>query len=344
MDRRIKVLVIDDSAVTREALVKILEPRGMNVITAPTPGISQKKIQKEKPDVIILDLEMPEMDGVEFLRQKLNQDIPVVIFSGFASGERGIKALEYGAIEAIQKPAQSPDEAKILICDAVEAAAKSRGKTFGSTRSGHSSPSVSENKLEPKSGSSGVSRQIVVVGASTGGTKALEVLLMGLPADAPPLVIVQHMPAGFTTQFARRMNRMCQISVKEGKNGDLIYAGHAIIAPGNKHIVLKKAGMQYQIEIKDGPLVSRHRPSVDVLFRSASRYAGADAVGVLMTGMGKDGAEGMKEMHDAGAYTIAQDEATSVVFGMPNEAIQLGGVNEILPLHKISVRIQELCL
>ncbi|MCP5046753.1 MAG: chemotaxis response regulator protein-glutamate methylesterase, partial [bacterium] len=328
----------------REALVKILEPMGMDVITAPTPGIAQRKIQTEKPEVIILDLEMPEMDGVEFLRQKLNREIPVVIFSGFASGEKGMKAMENGAVEAIQKPAQSPGEAKILIYDAVRAAAQAKRKTVAISTHGTVSPTVIINKESTRPGTAGRSMQIVVAGASTGGTQALEVLLTALPADAPPIVVVQHMPAGFTTQFAKRLNGLCRVSVKEGEDGDRVHPGHVVIAPGNKHLLLKKTGAQYRVEIKEGPLVSRHRPSVDVLFRSASRYAGSNAVGVLLTGMGKDGAEGMKDMHDAGAYTIAQDEATSVVFGMPNEAIRLGGVDEILPLQKIEGRIQELCV
>ncbi|MCP5052548.1 MAG: response regulator, partial [bacterium] len=245
--RRIKVLVVDDSAIIREALVKILEPMGMDVITAPTPGIAQRKIQEKKPDVIILDLEMPEMDGAEFLGQKLNQEIPVVIFSGFASGEKAMKAMENGAVEVIQKPTGSPDEAKILIYDAVRAAAQTKWKTIGISPHSTASPTVFINKESTGSGMTARSMQIVVVGASTGGTQALEALLTALPADAPPIVIVQHMPAGFTTQFAKRLNRLCRVSVKEGEDGDSVYPGHVVIAPGNKHLLLKKTGAQYRV-------------------------------------------------------------------------------------------------
>ena len=279
--------------------------------------------------MITLDVEMPRMDGITFLEKLMAQHpIPVVICSSLTErgSETTLKALEYGAVEIIQKPRlgtkQFLEESRVRICDAVKAASKARVKRIGE-----------RSKVEPKLTADAViakpktramietTEKVVVVGASTGGTEALRVLLESLPPDAPAIAIVQHMPEHFTAAFARRLDGICRISVKEAENNDTLIRGRALIAPGSHHMLLKRSGARYFVEIKDGPLVCRHRPSVDVLFRSAARYAGKNCVGVIMTGMGDDGARGMAEMKEAGAINIAQDEKSCVVFGMPNEAI-----------------------
>lgn len=369
----IKVLIIDDSAVVRQTMTEILtsDPEIEVTGTASDPIFAVRKIKENRPDVITLDVEMPRMDGLTFLR-RLNDSgiaIPVVICSSKveAGSENAAKAMAYGAVEMILKPQLGTKqfllESKIRICDAVKAAYQSTAKLSRyisksaaladvsslSAPIEHASGNAFGRTIPPKLSADVMlapgapqtletTEKLIIIGASTGGTEALREVLETMPVDAPGIVIVQHMPEHFTTSFANRLNSLCKISVKEAADGDTVMRGQALIAPGNKHTLLKRSGARYYVEVKDGPLVSRHRPSVDVLFRSASHYAGKNAVGVIMTGMGNDGAKGMKEMHDAGAYTIAQDENTCIVYGMPAEAVKTGGVDEIVPLQNITAR------
>ncbi len=355
---RIKVLIVDDSAVIRKVLKEILSSdESIEVIgTAPDPVVAVKKMSQQAPDVLTLDIEMPRMDGISFLKKIMSQHpLPVIICSSFAEQGSDIfnKAIEYGATDIILKPQLNTDEkiaeAKIQICDAVKAAALIKPeqlvKTPPSKRKKRNGEYNTADVILDRAILGAVSKateNIVMIGASTGGTQALTSLLSVLPNDAPGIVVVQHMPKGFTYTFAQRLNSLCKIKVKEASDGDLIEQGVALIAQGDSHILCKQKGNKYYVEIKSGPLVSRHRPSVDVLFRSAARFAGKNALGVIMTGMGNDGAKGMKEMHELGSKTIAQDEQTSIVFGMPKEAIQLGGVDFILPLDKISSKFLSL--
>lgn len=353
MKRKIRVLVVDDSALVRQTMREILnsDPRIEVMAVASDPYNAADKIKHEVPDVITLDVEMPRMDGVTFLQKIMSQHpIPVVICSALT--EKGsattLKALEYGAVEIIQKPKlgtkQFLNESRIRICDAVKAASMVRVRKISKTK-----------RVEPKFTADAViakpspkamiktTEKIVAVGASTGGTEALRIFLQALPPNAPGIIIVQHMPEKFTAAFATRLNGICNVTVKEAENNDTVLRGRALIAPGNRHLLLKRSGARYYVEIKDGPLVCRHRPSVDVLFRSAARYAGSNAVGVIMTGMGDDGARGMVEMKQAKAITIAQNEATSVVFGMPQEAIKRGAVEKVLPLEAIAGAVMREC-
>ncbi len=380
----IKVLIIDDSALVRQTITEVLNGSDeIKVIaTAPDPIIGVRKIQTERPDVIVLDIEMARMDGLTFLR-KMNETvdpIPCVICSSLVrkGSAESIKALELGASGIIPKPSvktkQFFEESKIQIIDAIKAANQCQGKikqlmpsqTRFQTAKKHIDSDdieelepITETKVEiAKPAPRGVqpkltadvilekpnpafapidfTEPVVVVGASTGGTEALKDFLTMLPEDSPGIVIVQHMPEHFTASFAQRLDNLCRISVREAEDGDLVQKGQALIAPGNHHLLLKREGREYYVEVKDGPLVSRHRPSVDVLFRSAAQYAGKNAIGIIMTGMGDDGARGMKEMHDANAYNIAQDEATCVVYGMPGEAVKAGAVDKIVPLQEIA--------
>jgi two-component system chemotaxis response regulator CheB len=354
--KKIRVLIVDDSAVVRQTLEQILssDPQIEVIGHAPDPYAAAEKIKHILPDVITLDVEMPRMDGLTFLRKIMSQHpIPVVMCSTLTGGhsETAIKALEYGAVEIITKPKLGTkaflEESRINICDVVKAAAMSRVKrrTAATATSAKVPPKLTADAVLAAPASRAMvqtTEKVVVVGASTGGTEALRDFLEAMPPDAPPLVIVQHMPENFTTAFANRLNTLCRITVKEAENNDSVVRGRALIAPGSKHILLKRSGARYYVEVKDGPLVSRHRPSVDVLFRSAARYAGKNAVGVIMTGMGDDGARGMKEMKDAGAMNIAQDEASCVVFGMPQEAIKHGGVDIIKPLKQIAAEVLRL--
>lgn len=348
--KKIKVLVVDDSALVRQALTDVLnsDPAIEVVGKAADPFAAAKMMEEVVPDVLTLDVEMPRMDGVTFLRKIMSQHpIPVVICSTLteSGAETTLRAMEYGAVDIIQKPKlntkQFIEESRIRICDAVKAAAKVSVKKM-SARPRVSQPKLSADAMIPESRTRAMvqtTEKVVLVGASTGGTEALRIFLEALPSDAPAIAIVQHMPEKFTAAFANRLNTICRVKVKEAADGDTMLRGQALIAPGNKHMLLKRSGARYYVEIKEGPLVSRHRPSVDVLFRSAARYAGKNAVAVIMTGMGDDGAHGMKEMHDAGAFTIAQDEATCVVFGMPQEAIKKGGVDKVMPLGAIAVEV-----
>ena len=347
----IKVLVVDDSAVVRQQLEEILNSDpGIKVIaTAGDPYLAADKMLKQAPDVITLDVEMPRMDGLTFLKKIMSQHpVPVVMCSSLTESgqETTFRAIEYGAVEIITKPKlgvkQFFEESKIVICDAVKAAACARVKqiTVGGTKPRTRKKLTADAVIAaPRTGSKAMVRtteKIIAVGASTGGTEALRVFLEQMPMDCPGIVIVQHMPEKFTKAFAERLDKICRIRVKEAEDGDTVLRGQALIGPGNRHLLLKRSGARYYVGLKDGPLVSRHRPSVDVLFRSAARYAGANAIGVIMTGMGDDGAHGMKEMRDAGAFNFAQDEKSCVVFGMPNEAIKIGAVNKILPLDGLS--------
>lgn len=356
--KKIKVLVVDDSALVRQTLCDILnsDPEIEVIGTAADPILAAERMRTVVPDVITLDVEMPRMDGLTFLQKLMSQHpIPVVMCSSLAESgsETALKALEYGAVDIITKPKmgtkQFIEESRIRICDAVKGAAAAR---LGHLRPRQTtmkeiSPKYTADVIMEKPNAKAMiqtTEKVVVVGASTGGTEALKVFLEMLPEDTPGIVIVQHMPENFTAAFAKRLDSICRVTVKEAQDNDTVVRGRALIAPGNHHTLLKRSGARYYVEIKDGPLVSRHRPSVDVLFRSAARYAGKNVVGVIMTGMGDDGAHGMKEMFDAGAVTIAQDEATCVVYGMPLEAVKKGGVNKIIPLQNIAAEVLRLCV
>ena len=348
--KSITVLVIDDSALVRQVMGSILSecPLVKEVITASNPYIAVKKMQKKLPNVIILDIEMPQMDGITFLTKLMKyKPLPVIICSGATNKDTALMALDKGAVDIIEKPKVGTktflEESKTLLCDMVLAAAASRVKKAKTLLK----PIRVEEKLTAdvivkrikKKISLKSGKKIIVVGASTGGTEALRVFLEALPEDVPGILVVQHMPAHFTYMFAQRLDSICRVGVREARDGDVVSGGTVLIAPGNRHMLLNRRGKEYFVEIKDGPLVSRHRPSVDVLFRSAANCAGADAIAIIMTGMGDDGARGMLELKQAGAYCIAQDEATSVVYGMPKEAAKLGAVDIILPLHKIASHV-----
>ena len=348
MKKIIKVLIVDDSALVRQTLYDILssDPEIEVVGTAADPILAAERMRTVIPDVITLDVEMPRMDGLTFLQKLMSQHpIPVVMCSSLAESgsETALKALEYGAVDIITKPKMGTkhfiEESRVRICDAVKGAAAARLGPLRAMRTMKEvSPKYTADVIMEKPNAKAMiqtTEKVVVVGASTGGTEALKVFLEMLPEDTPGIVIVQHMPENFTAAFAKRLDSICRITVKEAKDNDTVVRGRALIAPGNHHVLLKRSGARYYVEIKDGPLVSRHRPSVDVLFRSSARYAGKNAVGVIMTGMGDDGARGLKEMHDAGAHTIAQDEESCLVFGMPKEAIKLGGVDRVMGLSDI---------
>lgn len=347
--RPLRVLVVDDSAVVRQLITAILSREsGMAVTAAADPFVAMDQMARVRPDVIVLDLEMPRMDGLTFLHKIMTEDpIPVVICSSFtgAGTEAAVLAMEEGAVEIVTKPKlglrEFFEESAVLFVDAVRAAAKARvGTPIGAGR--RVPPKLSADAVIPAAGGprpASITDLVVAVGASTGGTDALREVLQALPPDSPGLVIVQHMPERFTSALADRLNRSCRIEVREAQHGDRVTPGRALIAPGNRHLVLVACGDSYAVQVTGGPLVARHRPSVDVLFRSVAQVAGPNAVGVIMTGMGDDGAQGMVELKRAGAATIAQDEATSVVFGMPAEAIARGVVDEVLPLGAIAAAV-----
>ena len=350
MNKEIQVLIVDDSAVVRQSLASILDsdPDISVIGTASDPIFAVRKIMKGIPDVITLDIEMPRMDGLTFLRKIMSQHpIPVVVISSLttAGTREAVKALEYGACEVIAKPSMvSPrffNESKILLCDAVKSAAHSKLKRKKLTPTPRTviEPKYSADVIIEKA--SAYKRiintdKIIVMGASTGGTQAIREFLSRMPEKSPGIAIVQHMPEGFTKSFANSLNNITGLEVKEAENGDRLYQGRVLIAAGNKHMLLKRSGKEYSVEVKEGPLVNRHRPSVDVLFRSAARYAGKNALGILLTGMGNDGARGLLELKQTGAHTIAQDEYSSVVFGMPREAIKLDAADKILSIENIA--------
>jgi two-component system chemotaxis response regulator CheB len=348
MSLRRKILIVDDSAVVRQTMECILsgDPGVESITTAADPIVAMDRMRAQRPDVIVLDIEMPRMDGITFLRKIMDSDpIPVVICSSLAAAgsENALKALEYGAVEIIEKPKlgikQFIEESKIRIRDVVKAASMAKLKKIRYAPIPQIEEKLTADAVIERPNPRimiQTTEKVVLVGASTGGTEALRVFLEMMPPDAPGMVIVQHMPEHFTTEFAKRLNGLCRVTVKEAQDNDTVFRGQALIAPGNRHTLLKRSGARYHVEVKDGPLVSRHRPSVDVLFRSAARYAGQNAVGVIMTGMGDDGARGMREMKDAGAYNIAQDENSCVVYGMPQEAVKRGAVDKILSLENIA--------
>jgi two-component system chemotaxis response regulator CheB len=342
---RIKVLIVDDSAVIRQALTSILNSDDeLEVIgTAADPYIAVAKIAEIIPDVITLDVEMPRMDGLTFLKKIMSQHpIPVVIISSLTArgADSAILAMEYGATSVLKKPNLHNDlqgEDRHEVIDTVKAAAKARIKRRGLNFQ------VSNVVKKPHYQSMvQTTAKVIAVGASTGGTEAILEFLQSMPIDCEGIVIVQHMPEVFTRSFADRLNSICNITVKEAAHGDTLIRGRALIAPGNKHMELKRSGARYYVELHEQPPVNRHRPSVDVLFKSVAKYAGRNAIGIIMTGMGADGAIGMHDMYQAGAYTVAQDEASCVVFGMPKEAIKLGGVTKVLPLNNIASHLIKL--
>jgi two-component system chemotaxis response regulator CheB len=345
---KIKVLIVDDSLLVRQALTGLLSSdKDIEVIgTANDPYEAADFIRETLPDVITLDIEMPKMDGLTFLKKIMSQHpIPVVIISRIAErgSQKAIQAMEYGAVDVILKPqintTQSLEDVKIMLCDTVKAASKVKLKRISPQKKANVTPKLDADAVISKKNyisSVITSNKIIALGASTGGTDAIANILQNLNKDCHGIVIVQHMPEFFTKAFADRLNDLYEPYVKEAEDGDIIKKGCVFIAPGNKHMLVKNNGLNYYIEIKDGPLVNRHRPSVDVLFRSVAQCAGKNALGILLTGMGDDGAKGLLEMRESGAFTIAQDANTSVVFGMPKEAIAIGGAEAVLPIDLIS--------
>lgn len=341
----VKVFVVDDSAVVRQALAHMLagNPEVELVGSAPNPLLAMEMIRKNPPDVLLLDIEMPGMDGLTFLRQIMaGTPIPTVICSTLSTegSKVALEALSAGAVAILAKPKlglkQHLEDSRREMIQTLKTAAKSRPRARGSVLAA-AAPKVTGQASSLSSGVHAFAmNKPVVIGSSTGGTQALELVLTSLPADAPGIAITQHMPEKFTAMYATRLNGICAMNVREAKDGDRLERGVALIAPGGLHMQLRKAAGQYFVHVVDGPPVNRHKPSVDVLFRSAAECAGRDALGIIMTGMGDDGARGMKVMHDLGARTIAQNEETCVVFGMPKEAIKLQAVDDILPLEQIA--------
>lgn len=333
----IKVLVIDDSALIRSLLTEMInEQKDMEVVgAAPDPIVAREMIKQLNPDVLTLDVEMPKMDGLDFLEKLMRlRPMPVLMVSTLT--ERGseitMRALELGAIDFVTKPKTSITSGMLeyteLIADKIRTASKARIATLQRSAKPQVNGTVQASLKNPLISS----EKLLIIGASTGGTEAIKSFLLQMPSDCPGILITQHMPAGFTKSFADRLNTLCKIAVKEAIDGERVLPGHAYIAPGDKHLLLGRSGANYVTKLSDAPPVSRHKPSVDVLFDSAADNAGKNAIGVIMTGMGKDGAAGMANMRQAGAYNFAQDEASCVVFGMPKEAIAHGGVEQVLPL------------
>jgi two-component system chemotaxis response regulator CheB len=342
--RKIKVLIVDDSAIVRQVFTRELgQAEGIEVVgSAPDPYVARDKIVQLRPDVILLDIEMPRMDGLTFLRKLMKHyPVPVIIVSSLTvhGGELAMDAINAGAVDVMSKPgsAFSVADMSTALVDKIHAAAKARVGPGGKKQAG------AQVKAEPVSlVQRRLTNAVVVIGASTGGTQAIQAVLQAMPRNSPGVVIVQHMPEHFTASFASRLNDICAMEVREARDNDSVVPGVALIAPGNYHMLLKRSGARFFVQVKSGPLVCRQRPSVEVLFKSAARAAGRNAVGVILTGMGKDGAEGMLAMHQAGARTIAQDEASSVVFGMPNEAIKMGGVDKVIALPHIAHQIMNM--
>lgn len=345
---KIRVLTVDDSALMRQVLAMLLskDPDIEVVGSAPDPYIAREKIKALNPDVLTLDVEMPKMDGLTFLEKLMRgHPMPVVMVSSLteAGCETTLRALELGAVDFIAKPKidlrEGMEEIAQDLIGKIKAAAVAKVRGQGRETRGHdiSGSSPRASCLSPLAATSMIKTTdtIIAIGSSTGGTEAVKTVLEGLPPDTPPILITQHMPERFTKTWADRLNGLCRISVKEAEDGDSVLPGHALVAPGNYHMVLARSGARYSVKINRDAPVNRHRPSVDVLFDSVARTAGRNAVGVILTGMGGDGAKGLLAMKQAGAYTIAQDEASCVVFGMPKEAVKLGAVDEILPLSDI---------
>jgi two-component system chemotaxis response regulator CheB len=340
--KTIKVLVVDDSAIVRNVFSKELSsyPDIEVVGTAPDPFIARDKIVQLKPDVLTLDIEMPRMDGLTFLRKLMKYyPVPTVIVSSLTpKGSRmTLEALDVGAVDVVAKPGGSYSVADIR----AELVEKIRAASIANL-SCERPPEKSGNGAEkpaPARALTETSHKVIAIGASTGGTEAIKAVLTNLPSDLPGIVIVQHMPANFTSAFADRLDSLCRVTVREARNNDAVVPGTALVAPGNYHMILRRSGARYYVEIKSGPMVHHQRPAVDILFKSTARYAGANAIGVILTGMGSDGAEGLLEMRHAGAKTIAQDEKSCVVFGMPKEAIKTGAVDRVLSLNAIAGEI-----
>jgi len=343
----IRVMVVDDSAVVRSVLTEVLQrARGIAVIAAVAdPVFAMKRMAQAWPDVIVLDIEMPRMDGLTFLKKIMaERPTPVVICSTLTEkgADTTFQALSAGAISIITKPRVGLrdflEDSSNDVVEAVRAAARARLANIRTSRPVASAglpPAVSAVATAPLA----TTQKLVAIGTSTGGTQALERVFVALPAVCPGILVVQHMPEKFTAMFAQRLNSLCRIEVREAGNGDRVLPGLALIAPGGKHMTLKKSGAHYTVQIMDGPPVNRHKPSVDVLFRSVASCAGKNAAGFILTGMGDDGARGLKAMHCAGSYTVAQDEQSCVVFGMPKEAIALDAVERVLPLGEIASEI-----
>ena len=345
-NRKIKVLVIDDSALIRSVMKELINHEAdMECVgAAPDPLVAREMIKTLNPDVLTLDVEMPKMDGLDFLERLMRlRPMPVVMVSTLT--ERGsditFRALALGSVDFVSKPkmdiARGMEEYATEITDKIRAAAQARVRRTAPAASLEVQERLSADAILPSvTGRFSSTEKLIIIGASTGGTEAIKEVLTRFPADVPGILVTQHMPEAFTKSFADRLNSLCKISVKEAEHNERILPGHAYIAPGHSHLLLRRSGANYMTELNQGPPVNRHRPSVDVLFRSVANTAGANALGIILTGMGKDGAQGLLEMRRAGAYTIAQDEASCVVFGMPKEAIAMGGASEVLPLQNIA--------
>ncbi|HEY9046003.1 MAG TPA: chemotaxis response regulator protein-glutamate methylesterase [Ohtaekwangia sp.] len=349
--KTIKVLIIDDSALVRQTLSEIIQsdPHLEVAGTAADPYFAAQKIRNEIPDVITLDVEMPRMDGLTFLKTLMAQfPIPVVIISSLTQqgSHLALRALELGAVEIVAKSEirntkEHLEDSRIRITDAIKAAYSVPVKRVALNKQpAENIPVVKPDPNNPHSPIYKTTDKVIAIGASTGGTEALRYILKSIPANCPGILITQHMPAGFTKSFADQVNTICEVTVKEASDGERVMRGHAYIAPGGKHMELYRSGAKYFIKVRDGELVNRHKPSVDVLFNSVAKHAGQNALGIIMTGMGRDGAEGLLNMKQAGAKTVAQDEATSIVFGMPKEAIKLGAADQVLALQEVPQRIR----
>jgi two-component system chemotaxis response regulator CheB len=334
--KKIRVLIVDDSAIVRKVFSEELSkyPDIEIIGTAPDPFVARDKIVALQPDVITLDIEMPRMDGLTFLRKLMKYyPLPTIIVSSLTpkGGKLTLEAMEIGAVDVIAKPGGSYTVGNMSAQLVEKIRAASFAKIVKKDLVGGHEPDQTPLKALAQT-----SYKVIAIGASTGGTEALKKVLTKLPANAPGIVIVQHMPANFTAAFADRLDSLCQITVKEAGDNDSVVPGLALIAPGNFHMILRRSGARYYVEVKTGPMVHHQRPAVDILFKSAAKYAGANAIGVILTGMGADGAEGLLEMKIAGADTIAQDENSCVVFGMPKEAIKMGAADKVLPLDQIA--------
>jgi two-component system chemotaxis response regulator CheB len=340
MGKNIKVLVVDDSAVVRKVFAEELSrEHGIEVVgTAPDPYVARDKIVRLKPDVLTLDIEMPRMDGLTFLKKLMQYyPLPVIIVSSLTKkgSKLALEALTLGALEVIAKPSASYSvgDMSVQLADKIRAVAKVKV----TARSGNGeNPNESAPSRPVSKALATTTNKIIAIGASTGGTEALRAILTSMPPNAPGILVVQHMPANFTTSFAERLDGLSEMSVKEAEDGDGVINGRVLIAPGNFHMLLKRSGARYFVQVKDGPMVHHQRPSVDVLFKSVADYAGENSLGVILTGMGADGAAGLLKMRQAGARTIAQDEQSCIVFGMPKEAIKMGAAEAVIPLNAIA--------
>ncbi|WP_087718857.1 protein-glutamate methylesterase/protein-glutamine glutaminase [Salinicola salarius] len=338
MNPKIKVLCVDDSALIRDLMTKIIDaqPDMTVVATAPDPLVARDLIKKHNPDVLTLDVEMPRMDGLDFLERLMRlRPMPVLMVSSLTQrgSEITLRALELGAVDFVAKPEVGIRDGMLeyagMIAEKIRAAAQARPSRQGAL----AKPAAPREVLKAPMLSS---EKIIIIGASTGGTEAIRQVIEPLPANSPAVLITQHMPGGFTRSFAERLDRLCRVTVKEAEDRERVLPGHVYIAPGDWHMRLTRSGANYVIALDDGPPVNRHRPSVDVLFQSAAICAGRNALGVILTGMGRDGAAGLLKMREAGAHTVAQGEASCVVFGMPKEAIALGGATDVIALNDIA--------